>query len=136
MADVYMPRDETELTGFVRDAHAGEHPLEICGFRSKREAGRPLKPSAVVSTAKLTGITHYQPGELVIWAKAGTPIHEVEAALARHNQELAFEPADYGRIFGPDMLAASMGAIAAMNISGPRRILRGAARDHLLGVRA
>ncbi|HZV20290.1 MAG TPA: FAD-binding protein, partial [Hyphomicrobiales bacterium] len=55
---------------------------------------------------------------------------------ARKNQELAFEPADYGRIFGPDALAASAGAIAAMNISGPRRILRGAARDHLLGFRA
>jgi glycolate oxidase FAD binding subunit len=136
MADVYMPRDEAELTGFVKDAYAGGHPLEICGFRSKREAGRPLKPSAVVSTAKLSGITLYQPAELVISAKAGTPLHEVEAALARHNQELAFEPADYGRIFGRDRLAASMGAIAAMNISGPRRILRGAARDHLLGVRA
>jgi glycolate oxidase FAD binding subunit len=136
MADVYMPRDEAELAGFVRDAYAGGHPLEICGFRSKREAGRPVKPSAVVSTAKLIGITLYQPAELVISAKAGTPLHEVEAALARNNQELAFEPADHSRIFGSDMLAASMGAVAAMNISGPRRVLRGAARDHLLGVQA
>ncbi len=136
MADVYMPRDEAELAGFVRDAYGGKYPLEICGFRSKREAGRPLKPTAVISAAKLSGITLYQPSELVLSVKAGTPLHEVEAALARHNQELAFEPADYSRIFGPDPLAASMGAIAAMNISGPRRILRGAARDHLLGVRA
>src|SRR5215470_11131901 len=104
MADVYMPRDEAELSGYVRDAHAGGHALEICGFRSKREAGRPLKPSAVVSTAKLTGITLYQPAELVISAKAGTPLHEVEAALAAHYQELAFEPSDCSRIFGSDML--------------------------------
>jgi glycolate oxidase FAD binding subunit len=136
MADVYMPRDETEMANFVQDAHKNKYPLEICGFRSKREAGRPLNPSAVISAAKLSGITLYQPAELVISAKAGTPLHEVEAALSRHNQELAFEPADYGRIFGHEALAASMGGIAAMNISGPRRILRGAARDHLLGIRA
>ncbi|MGO9543344.1 MAG: FAD-binding protein [Rhodomicrobium sp.] len=136
MADVYMPRDEAELAGFVKGANEGRYPLEICGFRSKREAGRPMQPSAVISAAKLSGITLYEPKELVISARAGTPLHEIEIALARHNQELAFEPADYGRIFGPDSLAASMGAIAAMNISGPRRILRGAARDHLLGIRA
>jgi glycolate oxidase FAD binding subunit len=136
MAEVYMPRDEKELTEFVRSANAGKHAIEICGFRSKRDAGRPMKASAVLSAAKLTGITLYEPQELVISAKAGTPLHEVESALSRHNQELGFEPADYGRIFGPDSLAASLGAIAAMNISGPRRVLRGAARDHLIGMRA
>ncbi len=136
MVDVYMPRDEGELAGFVRSASAGGYPLEICGFRSKREAGRPIKPSSVVSTAKMSGITLYEPRELVISAKAGTPLHEIEAALARNKQELAFEPADFSRIFAADGLAASIGAIAAMNISGPRRILRGAARDHLLGLRA
>jgi glycolate oxidase FAD binding subunit len=136
MADVYMPRHEAELAEFVRGANAGKHPIEVCGFRSKREAGRPLNPTAVVSTARLSGITFYEPAELVVSAKAGTPVHEVEAALARRHQELAFEPADYSRIFGSDALAASLGSIVAMNISGPRRILRGAARDHLLGIRA
>jgi glycolate oxidase FAD binding subunit len=136
MADVYMPRNEVELAGFVQDAHAGRHALEICGFRSKREAGRPLNPAAVISCAKLAGITLYEPKELVISAKAGTPLYEVEAALAEHNQELPFEPADFSRIYGADALAASVGGIAAMNISGPRRILRGAARDYMLGIQA
>lgn len=136
MADVYMPRDEEELAGFVKSAHAGRHALEICGFRSKREAGRPLNANAVISVAKLSGITLYEPEELVIAAKAGTPLHDVEAALAEHNQELAFEPADICRIYGRDALSASAGGIAAMNISGPRRILRGAARDHMLGLKA
>ena len=136
MADVYAARDEAELCDFIRSAKEGDHPLEVCGFRSKRAAGRPLNPSAIVSTAKLTGITFYEPNELVISARSGTPLHEVEAALARKNQELAFEPADISRIFGPEPLATSIGAVAAMNISGPRRILRGAARDHILGVRA
>ena len=136
MADIYMPDSEAELASFVEAARAGNHPLEVCGFRSKREAGRPLDPSAVVSTAKLSGITFYEPDELVISAKAGTPLREIEAALAAKNQELAFEPADLGRIYGPDPLPASIGSVAAMNISGPRRILRGAARDYLIGVRA
>jgi glycolate oxidase FAD binding subunit len=136
MADIYMPSDEAELSSFVEAAKAGNYPLEVCGFRSKREAGRPVNPAAVVSTAKLSGITFYEPGELVISAKAGTPLHEVEAALARKNQELPFEPADFSRLYGPEPMAASLGSVAALNISGPRRILRGAARDYLLGVRA
>jgi glycolate oxidase FAD binding subunit len=136
MADIYMPSDEAELSSFVEAARAGSHPLEVCGFRSKREAGRPVNPAAVVSTAKLSGITFYEPGELVISAKAGTPLHEVEAELASKNQELPFEPADFSRLYGPDPLAASLGSVAALNISGPRRILRGAARDYLLGIRA
>lgn len=136
MADIYMPSDEAELSSFVEAAKAGNYPLEVCGFRSKREAGRPVNPAAVVSTAKLSGITFYEPGELVISAKAGTPLHEVEAELASKNQELPFEPADFSRLYGPDPLAASFGSVAALNISGPRRILRGAARDYLLGIRA
>ncbi len=136
MADVYMPRNEEELAGYVKDANAGRHPLEICGFRSKREAGRPMNASAVISAAKMSGITLYEPKELVISARAGTPLYEVEAELGKHNQELAFEPADFCRIYGEDALSASIGAIAAMNISGPRRILRGAARDNMLGLRA
>jgi glycolate oxidase FAD binding subunit len=135
MSDIHMPSDEAELAGFVKNAAASEQALEVCGFRSKREAGRPVKVPAVVSAAKLSGITLYEPKELFISAKAGTPLHEVEAALARHGQELAFEPADFGRIYGTETMAATVGSIAAMNISGPRRILRGAARDHLLGVR-
>ncbi len=136
MVEIYTPNDETELARLVKDAKAGNYPLEVCGFGSKREAGRPINPAAVVSTAKLSGITYYEPGELVISAKAGTPLHEIEAALARKGLELPFEPADFSRIYGTEPMAVSAGSLAAMNISGPRRILRGAARDYLLGIRA
>jgi glycolate oxidase FAD binding subunit len=136
MADVYMPGDEAELASLIKSAKAGAYPLEVCGFRSKREAGRPIEPAAVVSTAKLSGVTFYEPGELVISARAGTPLHEIEETLARKNQELAFEPVDLSRIYATDALASSIGSVVAMNVSGPRRILRGAARDYLLGVRA
>lgn len=136
MADVYAPKNEAELGGFVRDAAAGNHALEICGLRSKRAMGRPLTPAAIVTVSKMSGVTLYEPNELVISARAGTPLHEVEAILAQRNQELAFEPVGLSRILGGEPLAATMGAIVAMNISGPRRILRGAARDHVIGVRA
>ncbi|MFT4080652.1 FAD-binding protein [Rhodomicrobium lacus] len=136
MSDVTMPTTEAELADFVKAARASGTPIEVCGFRSKREAGRPANCAAIVSTAKLGGITFYEPSELVVRARAGTPLHELEATLARKNQELAFEPADLSRIYGPDSMAASLGAVAAMNISGPRRVLRGAARDYLLGLRA
>jgi glycolate oxidase FAD binding subunit len=136
MADVYTVPNEAELADLIRDANGSRSSIEICGFRTKREAGRPLAASRVVSTAKIAGITLYEPAELVISAKAGTPLHEIEAVLAKRHQELAFEPCDFGRIFGPERAAASIGAVAAMNQSGPRRILRGACRDYVLGIKA
>ncbi len=136
MADVYMPGGEAELASFIQSAKADKYPLEVCGFRSKREAAAPSTPPPWYRPLKCPGITFYEPGELVISARAGTPLHEIEETLARKNQELAFEPVDLSRIYGTDALASSIGSVVAMNISGPRRILRGAARDYLLGVRA
>ena len=74
MADIYMPSDEAELSSFVEAAKAGNYPLEVCGFRSKREAGRPVNPAAVVSTAKLSGITFYEPG-MALLIRAPTEFH-------------------------------------------------------------
>lgn len=136
MADVYAPTNEGDLASLIRGAAERRMPLEVCGFRTKRDAGRPLEPEAVVSASKLTGITLYEPSELVLSARAGTTLAEIEAALDAQNQELAFEPTDFARVFTKKATGASIGGIFAMNVSGSRRILRGAARDHLLGVRA
>ena len=108
MTDIYMAQDEAELSGLVRDAKASNKALEVSGFRSKRAAGRPMNPAAVISTAQLSGVTFYQPTELVISAWAGTPLHEVEATLAKRNQEFAFEPSDMSRIYGADSLARAL----------------------------
>ncbi len=88
----------------------------------------------VLSTRNLTGIELYEPGALTMVAKAGTPLAEVEAALAAEGQRLAFEPMDHRGLLG---IAGTptIGSVFAANVSGPRRIQTGAARDFLLGVR-
>lgn len=110
-------------------------PLEICGAGTKRAVGRPMQAAAAISTQSLRGITLYEPTELVMSARAGTPLSHVEAELAARSQMLAFEPIDLGPTTGGTTGQQTIGAVFATNLSGPRRISAGAARDHLLGVR-
>jgi glycolate oxidase FAD binding subunit len=84
----------------------------------------------------LSGVTLYEPEELVLSAKAGTPLAEVEALVAAGSQELAFEPMDYASILGGSAGRGTIGGALAANLSGPRRIKAGAARDHFLGLAA
>ena len=81
-------------------------------------------------------MTLYEPEELVLSAMAGTPLAEIEQLLADHNQMLAFEPMDYGPLFGAARGRGTLGGVLAANVSGPRRIKAGAARDHVLGIKA
>lgn len=135
MSSTELPADEAALAALIRDAEA---PLAIEGRGSKRGMLRPVQAARSVSTRALTGITHYSPTELVISARAGTPLAEVEAALAAKGQMIIAEPPDLAPILGGDGAAEggpSIGGLVATNLSGPRRIARGAMRDHLLGVR-
>jgi glycolate oxidase FAD binding subunit len=84
----------------------------------------------------LSGISLYEPEELVLTAAAGTPLAEIDALLSKQNQQLAFEPADFGRLFGGAPERQTIGGVIAGNIAGPRRIKAGAARDHFLGFMA
>jgi glycolate oxidase FAD binding subunit len=84
----------------------------------------------------LSGVTLYEPEELVLSAKAGTPLAEIEALLAANRQQLAFEPMDYAGVLGGVRGTGTIGGALAANVSGPRRIKTGAARDHFLGVSA
>ena len=86
-----------------------------------------------MSLAGFSGITLYEPSELVIGAKTGTPLSLIEATLRERGQMLPFEPMDHRAIFGTAG-EPTMGGVFAANVSGPRRISAGAARDHLLGV--
>lgn len=133
-ARVLRPTNEVEAIEAMREALAGNMPIRIAGGETRGGFGRPVQSAVTVSTAALKGITLYEPSEMVIGARAGTPLAEIEAALAAKGQMLPFEPADYRTIFGSSG-EPTIGAVAAGNISGPRRLWAGAARDSLIGVR-
>ena len=130
----FEPQSEQEACDIVRQARLDRWSLAIEGGGTRAGFGRPIAADAVLSTRRLSGVTLYEPAELVISARAGTPLAEVEATLATKGQMLPFEPADYRALYGTQG-EPTIGAVAACNISGPRRIQTGAARDALIGVR-
>ena len=96
-----------------------------------------FRPPISSTCPGLSGVTLYEPEELVLTAKAGTPLAEIEDLLAENGQELQFEPMDYRALLGAgDRDRGTIGAVLATNLSGPRRLKAGAARDHALGIRA
>lgn len=121
------PTTEAELAELIRGANA---PLAIRGggTRGVTAEGDP------VETSGLHGVRLYEPGALTLVAGAGTPLAEIETILAEKGQRLAFEPMDHRALMGTEG-EPTIGGIAAANISGPRRIQTGAARDHMLGIR-
>lgn len=123
------PQTEAELAEAVAGA---DGPLRIIGGGT-RPIGAPVG-GTVLSTEGLSGITLYEPGALTLVAQAGTPVAEIEAALEAEGQRLAFEPMDHRGLLGTDGVP-TIGGVVAGNVSGPRRIAVGAARDFCLGVR-
>lgn len=131
---VFVPENETAVIEIIKNAKAHNQPLSIEGGGTRAGIGRPIQTAATLSTKALSGIIFYEPAEMVVRARAGTPLAEVEAALAEQGQVLPFEPMDHRAIFGGSG-EATIGGVAAANISGPRRIRNGAARDSLIGLR-
>jgi glycolate oxidase FAD binding subunit len=129
-----QPRTEAEVTAAVLDARAMKAPLSIEGGGSKRGLGRPSQTERTLSLKGLSGITLYEPSEMVIGAWAGTPLAEVQKTLDDRGQMLAFEPIDYRILLG-SAGEPTIGGLAACGIAGPRRIMAGGARDSLIGVR-
>ncbi len=116
-----------QIVDRIRAASATRQPLRIRGGGTKDFYGEPSAPADVLSTTALTGIVSYEPSELVVTARAGTPLTELEAALATQGQCLAFEPPH----FGP---GATVGGMVAAGLSGPARASVGSVRDYVLGV--
>lgn len=131
---VHTPTDEAEAASLVGDLARSGGTLALRGGGTRVDLGRPTTATATLSTRKLDGITLHEPAELVLSARGGTPLADIEATLAQHNQMLPFEPMDHRTLFGTQG-APSIGAVVAGNISGPRRIAAGAVRDSLIGVR-
>jgi glycolate oxidase FAD binding subunit len=136
MTDVLRPRDTGEVESAIQWALAERKTLEVVGRGSKRSLGRPAQSAATLDVSAFSGVTLYEPNELVLSARAGTPIAEIELMVADAGQELAFEPVDYGALLGVEPGRGTIGGVLAGNLSGPRRIKAGAARDHFLGVQA
>ncbi len=136
MTDILKPRDAKDVEDAVVWALSEGKTLEVAGLGSKRGLGRPSQSDFTLDLSGLSGVTLYEPEELVLSARAGTPIAEIEKLVAASGQELAFEPADYGPLLGGTADGGTLGGVIAANLSGPRRIKAGAARDHFLGVSA
>ena len=134
--EVLRPADARQVEELVAWAAAGETPLEVLGGGSKRALGRPVAAEHAVDLSGLTGISLYEPEELVLSAAVGTTLAEIERTLAAHAQVLAFEPPDLGPLLGAEAGSGTIGGAVACNLAGPRRIKAGAARDHFLGVEA
>jgi glycolate oxidase FAD binding subunit len=136
MSDPIRPRDAAEVQSAIQWAVAGENALEIVGRGSKRGIGRAAQWDRTLDLSGLSGVTLYEPAELVLSARAATTMAEIEALLEANNQALAFEPMDYGPLLGGASGDGTLGGALAANLSGPRRIKAGAARDHFLGFTA
>jgi glycolate oxidase FAD binding subunit len=122
------PANEAELAEVVRGA---DGPLCITGGGT-RAIGR--RTGMALDTSALSGISLYEPGALTLVAGAGTPLVEVEAALAAEGQRLPFEVPDLRALLGREGVS-TLGGVVAANASGPRRVQVGACRDSLIGVR-
>ena len=110
--------------------------MEVIAGGSKRGLGRPMQTPRTLDLSGIAGIRSYQPNELVLTAGAATPLDEIAEALAEARQMLAFEPPDWRKLLSTADSRPTLGGALACNLSGPRRIKAGAARDHLLGFRA
>jgi glycolate oxidase FAD binding subunit len=126
--DILRPQSEAELADAVKAAQA---PLAIRGGGTRMPQ---VTHDAVLETAGLRGITLYEPGALTLVVQAGTPLMDVEAALAAENQRLPFEVPDMRAVFGRSGVS-TIGGVVADNASGPRRVQVGACRDSLIGIR-
>ena len=136
MTDILKARDGKDVEDAIRWALAESRTLEIAGRGSMRNFGRPSQSDLTLDLSGLSGVTLYEPEELVLSAKAGTPIEEIKRLLDSKDQELSFEPPDYGPVLGMPAGAGSIGGVLATNLSGPRRVKAGAARDFFLGASA
>lgn len=136
MKEPLRPVTDWELASMIASFGAQKQPVEIVGNGSKSDAGRPMQTSATITTKGLRSIKLYEPTELVMSAEAGASLTMIEAELAAHGQMLAFEPIDLGPAIGSPAGQQTIGGVFATNLSGPRRVVAGAARDHLIGAKA
>tara|TARA_B110000027_G_scaffold133429_1_gene161853 strand:- start:707 stop:2008 length:1302 start_codon:yes stop_codon:yes gene_type:complete len=131
----YYPEDETEVSSVVKELYKKNLPTELIGTGSKSFIGNKIQSANKLSLSKLSGIVEYLPEELYIKVKANTPLEVIEKELKINNQELAFEPVDFGFIERGKSNIGTIGGYLSCNFAGSRRFKVGSARDHILGFR-
>lgn len=145
MTESFRPDTEDQLGDVIAWAVDKKTPLSVVGSGSKSAIGRPVATEHALDLSAMWGITHYEPDELVLTARAGTPLSEIATALNENHQMLAFEPMDFGPILGLpsteetgaiDAITGTIGGLVGAGFAGPRRIRQGSVRDHVLGFRA
>ena len=129
-----MPKIQNldEAAATILDAQQAKRRLEVRGLGTKTRLGNQPDYDDCLDVSAMQGIVDYQPEELVLTVRAGTALAEIEAELAQANQMLAFEPADLSGLLASKS-TGTIGGVLATNMSGPRRLTAGAARDFLLG---
>ncbi|KAB7613873.1 FAD-binding protein [Amylibacter sp. SFDW26] len=125
---------EQKLADQVAQAHSNGQKLRIIGGGTRQSLGNICDIATTVSTLDLNGISLYEPGALTVVAGAGTPVEDIEKALAAEGQRLPFEPMDHRGLLGSQG-TPTIGGVVACNVSGPARIQVGSCRDSLIGVR-
>ena len=131
--NIYYPKNESEVSELIKDLYKNDSPTEIIGHNSKSFIGNKAQSANTMSLSRLTGIIDYRPEELYIKVKACTPIEEVEKILDENNQELAFEPIDFGYIKNGVSNKGTIAGYLSCNYAGSRRFKVGSVRDHVLG---
>ena len=131
----YYPEDEQQLSEVVKELYKKNLPTEIVGTGSKSFIGNKIQSANKLKLSKLSGIIEYLSEELYIKVKACTPIELIEQELDKNNQELAFEPLDFGFIEKGKSNKGTIGGYLSCNFAGPRRFKVGSVRDHILGFR-
>jgi glycolate oxidase FAD binding subunit len=128
---------EEQVIDAVRAAREWKTPLNIVGNRTKRGFGRDTANwGTVLDCSGLAGIVAYEPEEMILTVRPGTKVSEIEALLAQHNQQLGFDPPDWGPLFGARPGRGTIGGALACDLAGSGAVRYGRARDHLLGFRA
>ena len=130
------PVDEREFSRVLAEAHGDDDAARDGGLRLQaRHRPADEHGGQRVDQGRLRGVTLYEPSEMVMSARAGTPLAQIEDELAARGQMLAFEPIELAPLTAAAQRdAGTIGGVFATNLSGARRIRVGAARDHLLGV--
>jgi glycolate oxidase FAD binding subunit len=126
---------EEQAVEAVREARERRTTLEIVGGGTRRSVGRPVACDEILDVSKLRGIVTYEPEEMILTVRPGTPLAEIDALLSSQGQRLGFDPQDWSALLGSPGTATIGGAISC-NADGPAAIRYGRARDHLLGIRA